>query len=242
LLASILKQNPKFHAGMTSPVASMFKAMENVTAQRNETSVFISDEHREKFLKGVFSTYYTQDCTIFDTSRMWCARTGILFKLFPEARMICCVRELAWILDSFEKLYKKNDQKPSAIYGYDTSGTVYSRTSGIAAGNGVVGFALNALKEACASEHKDRIVIVDYESLCKNPGFALEKIYEFLEEDKFGHDFNSVEYNAGEFDKKLGVPGLHDVRDKVEWVPRETILPDDLFARFRNDNFWKDKI
>jgi len=144
-------------------------------------------------------------------------------------------------MDSFEKLYKKNNQKPSAIYGYDTSGTVYSRTNSIASGNGVAGFALNALKEACASEHSNKIILVDYEKLCKEPSLVMERIYDFLDLDKFAHNFNDVEYNAGEFDKKIGVKGLHDVRNKVEWRPRETILPQDLFNRFIGDNFWKDK-
>lgn len=241
LLASILKQNPKFQAGMTSPVSGMFRSIEDITAKRNETSVFITDKQREQFLKGIFDIYYKnhKNKVIFDTSRMWCARTGILFKLFPKAKMICCVREVAWILDSFERLYKKNNQQPSAIYGYDTGGTIYTRTLRLAASSGVVGYSLDALREAVASEEVNRILLVDYENLCKKPSITLEKIYTFLELDKFAHNFNDVEHNFGEFDRHLGVPGLHDVREKVEWTPRKSILPPDLFARFRNDNFWR---
>ncbi len=242
MLAAILKQNPKFVAGMTSPLSSLFRAIEDATAKRIDTSIFINDLQRENLLKGLFSTYYAKDWgnkTIFDTSRMWCARTGIILKLFPKAKIICCVRELGWIMDSFERIYRRNDQKPSGIYGFDTGGTVYTRISGIALSTGVVGYSFDALKEAYASAYKDRIILVDYEDLCKDPLNKIKEIYSFIEQPLFDHNFKCVEYNAGEFDRQLGADGLHDVKGEVEWRPRETILPEDLFKRFENDNFWR---
>jgi len=241
LLAAILKQNPRFVSGMTSPVSTLFRAIEDATSTRIETSIFITDEQKKLFLKGLFSTYYQsyEDKVIFDTSRMWCARTSLIAKLFPDSKMICCVRELSWIMDSFERIYRANEHKPSGIYGYDTGGTVYSRSVGIASSNGVVGYALDALKEAYYSEHTKNLFIIDYDNLCKNPKKIIDSLYTFLEEEQFQHDFNNVEYSAGEFDKQLGAEGLHDVKNKVEWKSRKTILPPDLFDRYKNDNFWK---
>lgn len=242
LLAAILKQNPKFVAGMTSPVSSLFRAVEDATATRMETSVFITNEQRKMFLKSMFSTYYYSDWdskVVFDTSRMWCARASLLSNLFPDSKMICCVRDLSWIMDSFERLYKLNEQKPSGIYNFDTGGTVYSRTWGIADANGVVGYSLNALKEAYYSEQSKNLYLVDYDDLCKDTHKVIRSIYSFIDEDDFKHNYDDVEYSAGEFDKQLGAEGLHDVRSKVEWKPRKTILPDDLFNRFKSDNFWK---
>jgi sulfotransferase len=43
LLAAILRQNPCFHAGMTSPVASLFMALQSAMARRNEAAVFIDE-------------------------------------------------------------------------------------------------------------------------------------------------------------------------------------------------------
>ena len=242
LLSAILKQNPRFIAGMTSPVSTLFRGMEDVTSTRVETSIFLTEEKRKEILKGLFETYYRKDWndkTIFDTSRMWCARTSVLANLFPDSKIICCVREVGWILDSFERLYRKNQHKPSGIYNYDTAGTVYSRTWGIADGNGVLGYALNALKEAYYSEESGRLILVDYDKLCQDPRGVIENVYKFLDEPVFEHDFNNIEYSAGEFDKQFGAEGLHDVRGKVEWKPRKSIIPPDLFMRFREDNFWK---
>lgn len=42
-----------------------------------------------------------------------------------------------------------------------------------------------------------------------------------------------------EFDERAGTPGLHTVRGTVKAEQRETLLPPDLFNRFRNDAFWR---
>ena len=35
---------------------------------------------------------------VFDTNRAWCARLPLLRTLFSEAKVICCVRNVAWVL------------------------------------------------------------------------------------------------------------------------------------------------
>jgi len=50
LLAGILRQNPRFHAGMTSPVGSMYMALETAMSRRNEAAVFIDDAQRRAVL------------------------------------------------------------------------------------------------------------------------------------------------------------------------------------------------
>jgi sulfotransferase len=55
LLAAILRQNPRFHAGMTSPVGAMYMALEGTMSRRNETAVFIEEAQRRSVLKGLFA-------------------------------------------------------------------------------------------------------------------------------------------------------------------------------------------
>lgn len=244
LLAAILRQNPRFHSvGMTSPVATLYAALEGAMARRNESAVFVSDEQREAMLRGVFPAYYGEAWgkqVVIDTSRAWCAKLPALTKLFPEARVVACVRDIAWIMDSFERLHRANPFQPSAIYGFETGGTVYSRTlDHLGHGGGVVGWALNALREACAGEQHDRLLLVEYEDLCKAPLATMKAVYAHLDEPWFQHDFGAVSYSGGEFDRSLGAPGLHDVRGRVEWRERKTVLPPDLFRRFANDQFWR---
>jgi sulfotransferase len=141
-------------------------------------------------------------------------------------------------MDSIERLIRRNAYELSGIFGYDAGGTVYTRVNRLAATDGMVGFALDALREAFYSEHANRLMLVTYQALAREPHSTMAQIYDFIGEERFEHDFNNVEYDAHEFDLPIGTPGLHTVRRKVEFVERPTILPPELFARFENDAFW----
>jgi sulfotransferase len=80
--------------------------------------------------------------------------------------------------------------------------------------------------------------LVDYDLLTKGPAKTMSLIYQFLGEEPFEHDFQNVEYQEPEFDNKLKTKGLHQVRSQVEFKPRKTILPPDLFERFDSLSFW----
>ena len=66
----------------------------------------------------------------------------------------------------------------------------------------------------------------------------MRRLYEELGEVPFMHDFDNVAYDAPAYDAELGMPGLHQVRRRVEFCPRETCLPPDLFAKYAEVNFW----
>jgi sulfotransferase len=244
LLAAILRQNPRFHAGMMSPVGSLFSALLREMSQANEAAVFIDDTQRAAILRALFDAYYLRihpHKVVFDTNRVWCARLPALAALFPRARVIACVRDVPWILDSIERLVRRNRFEPSGIFKFDPSGTVYSRLEALGSGTGMVGFAWNALREACFGEHADRLILLTYETLTADPARALAAVYDFIGEPPFAHDFVHVSYDeAREFDARLGTPGLHEVAPVVRHVPRRSVLPPDLFARYEPDTFWRD--
>ena len=161
-------------------------------------------------------------------------------QLFPDAKVIACVRHVPWIIDSIERVIQRNAFSPSSIFNYSPGGTVYTRANGVAGTDGLLGYAYDALKGAFYSEHADRLLLVQYETLATDPARALEAIYEFLGEPAFTHDTDHVDYDATAFDHRAGTPGLHTVRPRVAAIERNTILPPDLFRRFENDAFWRD--
>jgi sulfotransferase len=242
LLAALLNQNPQFQANMSGPVAGMVGALLENMSGKNEYSVFIEDVQRERIIRSVIEGYYADSKAdvIFDTSRAWCARMPLIKTLYPQSKVIACVRHMPWIIDSIERLVQRNIFQPSSIFNYLSGGTVYSRADGVAGGDGMVGYAYNALKEAYFGEYAtNRLILVQYESLVKDPQKTLSAIYEFIDEPLFKHDFDNIQFDASEFDKKAGTPGLHEIRDKVTPNERATILPPDLFKRFEHDAFWK---
>lgn len=242
LLAALLRQNPRFEAGMSGPLAGLFGALLGQMSAGNEYSVFIDDAKRRRILRGLFDNFYAE-CSaevIFDTNRGWCAWMPAIAQLFPDAKVIACVRELPWVIDSIERLIQRNVFSPSAIFNYSAGGNVYTRANGIASQDGLVGGPYDALKQACYGAQRDRLLLVQYESLTTDPAKTMHTIYAFLGEPPFAHDFDRIEYDVTEFDDRAGTPGLHTVGGTVKAEPRPTLLPPDLFQRFVNDAFWRD--
>ena len=244
LLAGILRQNPRFHAAMTGPVGTLFGVMLNAMGAQNETALFLDEGQKQALLRSLFEVYYRPQAgkaVVFDTNRAWCARLPSLLELFPEARVICCVRNLAWIMDSIERLVRKNAFEPSRLFATpEERATVFSRVEALAHRDRLVGFAWSALKEAYYGERSAALLILEYDILCQRPREVMRLVYEFLSEPWHEHDFDQVEYAEPEFDAQLATPGLHTVKTRVAFTPRRTVLPPDLFEKYAGLAFWRD--
>jgi sulfotransferase len=244
LLSALLLQNPRFHAGMTSPVGSLVRGMLNQLGAGNEFSSVVTTEQRRRLTNGIFNSYYADQndkAVVFDTNRMWSAHLPFLMDQFPGSKLIACVRNVAWVMDSLERRYRANPYEITRLFNDDTErNTVYSRVETLAQANRLVGYPWTALKEAFYGEHADSLLIVDYELLAQAPDKVMPLIYQFLGEPEFKHDFSNLNYDAPEFDAPLGMHGLHKVRAKVSYEKRASILPPDLFEKFAALSFWQD--
>jgi sulfotransferase len=242
LTAALLRQNPRFHAGMSSPIAGLFEGVISQVSAGSELSTMVDDEQRARILRGLFDSYYADrnEEVIFDTNRAWTANLPALMRLFPEARVICLVRDLSWIMDSMERQFRGNAFENTRLFNNPGErSTVYTRVEALAGANRLVGYPWHALREACYSDFADRIVIVEYELITQRPAEVFKLLYEFLQEDPFAHDFRNVEYDAPAFDAQLGLDGLHRVHKQVGPRPRQTILPPDLFEKYNKLAFWR---
>jgi sulfotransferase len=243
LLAGILRQNPKFHAAMSSPVGALLNNSLEVMGAGGEFYTFFDTAKRKNICKALFSAYYQDQNdkeVIFDTSRMWTARLHQLVELFDDFKVVCCVRNPAWIMDSFERIYRKNPFDYSRMYSPQNRQTVYTRCEAIASYSGSFGSVWTALKEAYYGEYSEKLLLVDYDLLTQYPQKTLQLIYQFIDQAPFQHDFDNVDYEEGDFDDNLGVKGLHTVKRKVEFKPRRSILPPELFQKYSEMAFWLD--
>lgn len=244
LLAAILLQNPRFHAGMTSPVGAIFDNMLHQFAAGTEFGSVVTQEQRKRLVRGLFDSYYadqTDKEIIFDTNRMWTAKLPVILDQFPNAKVIACVRNVAWVLDSLERRYRANPYELTKLFNDDIErNTVYSRVETLAQRNRLVGYSWAALKEAFYGDHAASLLIVEYDLLAQAPDKVLPLIYQFIDEPVFEHNFEHVAYDAPEFDAQLGISELHKVRAQVKKEFRTTILPPDLFEQYSALSFWKD--
>jgi len=58
LLAAILNQNPRFRAGMTSPLADIMGVVMAEASSKNDFSFDVSDDQRVAMLRGLVENFY----------------------------------------------------------------------------------------------------------------------------------------------------------------------------------------
>ncbi len=227
---------------MTSPVASLLAAVLPKIRGGSEFAVFFNDGNRARILRALFDGYYPEaaaERVVFDTNRIWTARAALLSRLYPASRIICCVRDIAWIIDSLERMLRKNPLQMSRIFGFQPGASIYSRVETLMnSENGLIGLPWSSLREAWFSEDSKRLILVDYDRLTKEPEATLHRLYQELGQPWFAHDFDRVEYDEPDFDAHLGMPGLHTVRAKVTPAAREFSIPPDLVSKYAPSSFW----
>jgi len=243
LLCALLRQNPRFSAAMTSPVAALCGALLHQMSGATEFGVFFDDARRQAMLRGVFEAYYGElpyNHVAFDTNRIWTARTALLAALYPNARIICCVREIGWIIDSVERMLAKNPLQLSRMFNFKPGTSVYSRAELLMnSESGLIGQPWSSFREAWFGDNAPKLIVVPYDTLVKDPRQTLGKLYVELGERPFDHDFENVVYDEPDYDAAIGMPGLHKVRQKVEPTNRKPRIPPDLFAKYADACFWR---
>jgi sulfotransferase len=239
LLSSILKQNPRFHASITDPLATMVKGVIETSQDGPGMKSEVPVQRRRNIVEGLFNGFYKEvdKPVIFNTNRAWTLLTPQMKDLYPKSKMLVCVRDINWVLDSFEVAHRKNPLSTNTVTG-GLSGTVYSRVEALMDEKGIVGFPYIGIKQAITSNEKSALMLIEYDKLCKNPEQMLRAIYGFIGEAYFEHDFNNVEGSWDEYDAEIGIP-LHQVRRKVEFIQRQFILPPDILQKYANMEVWR---
>ena len=241
LLSAILRQNPEFYADISSPVQGLVASTINVITN-SESNHLIDEDRRKSILRAMFNAYYdaVEQPTVFDTSRGWTARTSLLKTLYPKTKIICCVRDLPWILDSFERIAAKNSLWNASLTDDEASQTVTTRCDALMGvkKEGQVVKPYYFLEEGLLL-NPDMIMLVEYESLCKKPESVMRELYDFIDKPYFSHDFDNVEYDNEVYDKALNMKSLHTVRKQVSWQERPSILPKSVWEKYAGKEFWR---
>ena len=242
LLASLLRQNPQCHAGIISPLGALVPALRRAMGPEQETHIFVSQQQRFRVIEAVFDAFYEKqlDKVIFDTNRRWCADIALTAMLFPNSKIVACVRSPTHIVDSFERLFQKHPLNVSTIYQCDPNSTVYERMPIVMGADGVVGYAYNALRQAFYGPHSSRLILLEYTNLTTAPKETMAWLHEHLGLAPFEYDFDNIKQipEVEAFDRSLGAPGLHSLKEKVTYHSVAPVLPPDLASRLP-PAFWR---
>lgn len=243
LLSSILNQNPKFSASITDGLLGYVKSIIVNTDAESGIKSLVPVEKQRRMIHALFDSYYAEDNQVcFNTNRGWGANTSLVSDLYPDSKIILCIRDVPWILDSFERLHRQHPYDLKAVYGNIDLPSVYHRTNSLidlhAGGSGLVGNAILNTKQALFSNEQKNICVVEYNTLCSDPEHTMRCVYDFLDEPWFDHNFNDVSASYDEYDRALNMTGLHRVRSSVGLVKRTPVLPEDLWQRWETESFW----
>lgn len=242
-LMSVIAQNPRIYAAPISGLAGMFGGIHANWDKSEFHQELPNMAAKKRVLRALLEQYHETDRPlILDKDRIWVTHIALLEEVLErKVKLIVPVRPIAEILTSFEVLRQRN---PLEFTGADDalgpSSTLETRAAYFMDAKGPLGVAYNAMKDAVTAGYADRMLFVDYGRLTSAPKMQFKRIYEFLEEPYFEHDFNRVEQVAkGNSRGAHKFAGLHDVRPqfKKESRPAREVLGD-LYAKYDHPEPW----
>lgn len=246
MLVSLLSQNPRIHG---APVSGLCGIINGVYANWEKDLFHVENPNlpaKRAVLKGILDEYFAdiKKPIVIDKNRQWVSNITLLEEVLGrKVKMIVPVRPIVEILASFESIRQDH---PLELSGADAAiglggSTVMARADYFSAPNGVLGMAYNATKDTVIGGFLDRLLFVDYNKLTADPKRELSRIYEFIGEEPFEHDFSNIK-RPGESNWRVHqFPGLHDVRPVFEKIERDArkILGDEVYAKYYKEEPWE---
>jgi sulfotransferase len=248
LFQNILAQNPAFHVTPTSGLLELvFGARLNYTNSLEFRSQD-RDLMRKAFLAfcragmEAYCAALTDRPYVMDKSRGWGVHFDLLTMIFgEEPKVICMVRDLRQILASMEKKFRQNPDRNRPIeHHQNLSGTTTFKRAMIHLQTPPIGLALDRMMEIHQRGWYKKMLFLRFEDLTTNPGQALREVYAYLGVPEFEHDFARVAQVTHEDDEVFGIPGLHDIRPKVEPFQNDylTVLGKETVMQIQNQHGW----
>ncbi len=188
---------------------------------------FPDEKSLNNIIKNIFNNYYKDWKAEFIIDRgVWGTPKNLeLLKLIiKKPKFIILYRPVLECLASFIKI-----EKPISIE---------SRCHELMNNNGTIGKALWSLKNII--KEKEDYIIINYFELVNNPLNEINKIYKFLNIDKFNHRFNNLDdffINNIKYDDSVLNAPLHKIKtDKIKLnkYKVEDYLPANIIKQYSN--------
>lgn len=254
MLSAILNQNPQIYSGPNSPVTGLMVALEQYLSNDEHFMAHPKPQSANKIIGSIIDNYYSdiEKPIIIDKNRSWVNRIEYIpGYLMQPAKIICPVRDISEILASFIAMHRRNGFVSSTgklnfidemLIKNNIPLTDDNRCEFIASPNGILGQSYFGLKEALMKGHEKSLHFVEYNDLVNDPQGTMKKLYEFLEQPYYEHDFSNLENNHQERDGQVyGFDDMHKVRASVEKtsVNPEEILSEETLNRCKDSEFWR---
>jgi sulfotransferase len=210
-------------------------------------------DQAKQIIASVLPQFYNDvsKAVIIDKNRSWVNRPEYITGYFDiEPKIICPVRNLDEVVASFVKLCHDNPiqaGKPlnfidKAIIKNGQELTDENRASFVA-GPGIIGQSFDGIKSILSKGQDKLIHFVEYDDLMDNSQETMNKIYDFLEEEHFEHDFDNITNIHRENDMNTyGIEKMHEVPSKLKKssIDPKQVLPEEIYNLCQGQEFWRD--
>lgn len=251
LLSSILSQNPNIQCTGKSILPDVFfrlNTIKNIPAYKN----FEDNESYENMMKNIRASYYEKwKKPIIIERGDWITPYNInmLNHYHPNNKIIVLVRPVLDIIKSHLKLAKKySNYEFNDIYHQLDKSTIYTNREEticdlVMKKNGYVDLIIASIYRLIKYEKTENLLFVEYDKLVDDTGNTLDKIYDFLDIDKYQHHFTNLDQFSVEdvsYNDSLIGANIHEIRtDKVEKDKTEIELSSYIVNKYSNLDFWK---
>lgn len=256
MLSAILNQNPRFYSGPSSPVVPTMLALEQSLSQDELFLAYPKQDFARGLISSVLHQYYadTDKPVIFEKNRSWVNRMNYIQGYFgiENPKVIYPVRDVSEILTSFISMIRRNPHIVNERLNFIDQTLVQNgiplndinRCQAIA-GPGILGQSFDGLKKALSEGYRNNIHFVEYRDLVNNPKETMEKIYDFLGESHYKHDFKNLKNVHQENDAQVyGFEDMHTVRSSVKSTAEspEDVLPQIVLDSIKGAEFWRELV
>lgn len=248
LLCNLLNMNPNFHATATSPVIDVLNSM-RTTYSHNPT--FKTNDRVNQYenmragLKGFIDGFYYDKNVVFDKCRGWSNNLPLIDNILSnnETKIIWTYRDPVEVVSSIEKHHQRTIllQNADESGGVDFS-TLGARVDGFINDGGIVARPVWLLNDAYEMGYSNRILFVKYWDLTNKTQETLDRIHEFIGEEKYQYDkedFRDLKQTTVEFDGIYNFKFPHTINEgSVKYVKHQVNLPEHIIEKINLRFSW----
>jgi sulfotransferase len=247
LLTNILLQNPEFQTTATSSLLEFLLQVRDNWKKLEGHTTYPDGQDKWNVIRAIMQNYHNTDRDIiFDKNRGWSNHIEFMEKVTgKKAKIIACVRNLEDVCSSFEKLFRKNRAEGEIHGEFSNSNmkTIDGRIGVWTSDEGVLGRPYVSLMDTFQRGLGDRILIFPYEGWTADPEFWFKKLYDFIGQPYYAHDFNNIEQTIRENDAGYGWGSdLHEIKSG-KLLPAKSdavqILGQQWYQKLHDSEFWK---
>lgn len=223
LLCNLLAQNPSFHATPTSGCVETILHLRNTWNEipSHRANKGLAAKSQLGVLRAAIDTYHSEANykIVFDKSRAVLQHLEFIeHVLGRKPKVLVTVRPMAEVLASMEMQHRETSKTkcpPGEKKNYQAFVTQEGRCEYWL--KGIVGLEHARIVDAVHRGYINEMHFVNYSEMCTDPQNTMRKIYNFLGEPYYTHDFDCVEQSVKEEDDDVyGYTQLHTIRQKVE--------------------------